>query len=829
MINEQSSIHPRLLKWFQRKRWNPFPFQLEAWQTYLSGHDGLVNAPTGTGKTYSVWMGPLSEWMTAHPAPTPESAPAIVLWITPLRALANDTLQALSAPVKALKIPWTLEIRTGDTSSSTKSRQRRRLPTVLVTTPESLSVLLSYEESVEQFASLQCVIVDEWHELMGSKRGTQTELCIARLRALAPGMRTWGLSATLGNLDQAMDVLVGDSSRPATLIRSPLEKRIDITTLLPTAMEKFPWSGHLGLRMLDGVLDAIEKANSTLVFTNTRSQTEIWFAAILRERPKWRKKIALHHGSLDRDLRVNVENMLRAGKLKAVVCTSSLDLGVDFSPVDQVIQIGSPKGIARMLQRAGRSGHQPDALSRILGVPTNSFELIEFAAVRTALEKRDVESRLPLDRPLDVLVQHMVTLSLGHGFEPESLLKEIRKTYAYRHLSKEEFQWALDFITHGGSALSAYSQYQKVAKVDNRYKITGPKLAHLHRMNIGTITSDMSINLLLPGTGLLGSVEESFVSKMKTGDRFVFAGRLLEFVRMKDASATVRLSRHTKGTIVTWGGSRAPFSSQLGVAVRAQLGKASEGTYVGPEMQHVRPILEIQKRWSILPSPGQLLIESVKSREGYHLFVYPMEGYYIHEGLGNLIAWRLAQDVPATLQTTVNDYGFEILSNKLLMPTEQGWRKLFTPDSLLEDMLQAVNAGEMSRRHFREVARIAGLVFGGYPGAAKSGRQVQSSSSLIFDVFQRYDPENLLLEQAQREVMERQLEVKRLADLLHRLRDTQLVITKPTRFTPMAFPLWASRIGSSKISISSEPFHEQISSMAYTLEEMAASEEAVWS
>ncbi|MFW6032816.1 MAG: DEAD/DEAH box helicase, partial [Phycisphaeraceae bacterium] len=511
--------------WMRQTRGcRPFDYQLATWAAYLAGESGLVHAPTGMGKTFAVWLGPLRRWCDRHPdreawaemAPPPLK----VLWITPLRALAADTAEALREPVEALGLPWTLERRTGDVSSSVKARQRKRLPSALVTTPESLSLLLSYADAKPKFRHLECVIVDEWHELMSTKRGTQTELGLARLRRWNPDLQTWGLSATMGNLDEARDVLLGTPGRAAKgrLICGAEPKEVAVETLAPESVERFPWAGHLGLRLLPGVIAELEAARSALVFTNTRSQAELWFAALLKARPDWIGAVALHHGSLDRRVREEVERLLRQGRLKCVVCTSSLDLGVDFSPVDRVFQVGSPKG-----------------------VPAHACELVELAAARAAVEERAIEARRPLERPLDVLVQHLVTLAMGGGFDEQRTLAEVRSTYAYRHLSDQEWQWAMDFVTRGGEALRAYPQYARVRTDEaGRWVVSSQQIARLHRMAIGTITSDVSITVKLKRGKRLGTVEESFIARLKPGDRFVFAGQVLELIKVRQMVAEVR-------------------------------------------------------------------------------------------------------------------------------------------------------------------------------------------------------------------------------------------------------------------------------------------------
>jgi ATP-dependent Lhr-like helicase len=674
-------------------------------------------------------------------------------------------------------------------------------------------LLLTREDSREIFADLRAVVVDEWHELMGSKRGVLVELALARLRYFQPALRTWGLSATIGNLAEAAETL-----RAPKIIRGVEPKEVVIDALIPPVVVRFPWAGHLGTQMLPQVVAAIEEGESAIVFTNTRSQTEIWYQAILAARPDWAGLIALHHGSLDRAKRDWVENGLRTGKLRAVIATSSLDLGVDFSPVDRVLQIGSPKGVARILQRAGRSGHRPGAVSRVTCVPTNSLELIEVAAARDGVERGAIEARMPIERPLDVLAQHVVTIALGGGFEPAQLLSEVRTTRAYAELSDVEWKWMLAFLEHGGDALRAYKEYSRITCVNGRYVVDDAEIARRHRMSIGTIVGDAQMNVQYLRGKALGSVEESFIARLKPGDRFVFAGTPLEFVRVRDMKAWVRRAPNSKGAIPRWQGSRLPMSGQLSALLRERLGAASRGVFRGPEMESMRPLLEVQQKWSRIPAEDELLIEQVRTRDGWHLFVYPFEGRLVHEGLSALLAYRMSRIAPITFSLASNDYGIEMVAPiepPLGAALAEG---LLSPHSLFEDIGAALNATEMAKRQFRELARVAGLVFPGFPRAGKTARQLQVSSGLFFDVLQRYDPSNLLLEQASREVLERQLESTRLGAALRRLSRAAVVITTPKRPTPLAFPLLVDR---TRERVSSESIGDRIQRMQLALERAA--------
>ncbi|MGD8252397.1 MAG: DEAD/DEAH box helicase, partial [Desulfobacterales bacterium] len=645
-VKRPSSCGERqLLEFFAARGWRPLPVQRAAWAAYGVGESGLVHAPTGLGKTLAVSGGPLIDAVNRSD-PSPEPPDLRMLWLTPMRALASDTRIALEDPVSALGLPWTVGVRTGDTPASERRRQRQRLPTVLVITPESLALLMTHPGGLGRFSGLEAVVVDEWHELMGSKRGVMTELLLARLRTIQPSARVWGLSATLGNVDAAMTALLGPRNGAGRLIRDASASPIRITSVMPDLMDRFPWAGHLGINLLEGVLDAIDGCRSTLVFTNTRAQAEQWFQAIVTARPQWAPCLGLHHGSVSREARTAVEAGLSAGRLKAVVCTSSLDLGVDFSPVDQVVQIGSPKGIARFMQRAGRSGHQPGKESLVRFVPSHAFELIEIAAVRKALEAERLESRPPLTGSLDVLAQHMVTLAMGDGFTACGLFEEIRGTAAYRKLSREAFDWTLGVVTDGGDALAAYPDYRRLKCVDGCYRMTDRRLSSRHRMNIGTISEDSAVRVQYRNGRRLGTVEESFAARLKPGGRFIFSGKSLQVVRFRDAILVVRKARASGGVVPRWQGGRMPLSTDLAEGVRAIFDGIVSGGTGGRELAALSPVLGLQSRWSALPAAHELLVEAVSTREGQHLFVFPFEGRRVHEGLAALLAYRLARIRP---------------------------------------------------------------------------------------------------------------------------------------------------------------------------------------
>ena len=807
--------------WMAARGWQAFPFQQEVWQAVAEGRSGMLHATTGSGKTYAVWLGMLEALLARHPRGR-GAEPLRAIWLTPMRALASDTAKALAQPLNEFAPTWTIGLRTGDTPSAERARQDRRMPTVLVTTPESLTLMLTRESSREELAGVEFVVVDEWHELIGSKRGVQVQLALARLRALHPGLVTWGLSATLGNLEEAMAVLCGRDPEPAPLlVRGRIDKALVIDTLIPPDPGKYSWAGHLGARMQVPVVEEIERSSTTLVFTNVRSQAEVWYQLLLEARPAWAGHIALHHGSLDKATREWVEQGLKEGTLRAVVATSSLDLGVDFLPVERVLQIGSAKGVARMMQRAGRSGHAPGRTSRVTLVPTNTLEIIEAAAARRAAQAGRVEKRTPPDKPLDVLVQHIVTVALGGGFEAGALHAEVVSAWSYRHLTRAEFDWAVAFCERGGESLGAYPEYHRIVRGDDGiYRVKDGGVAKRHRLGIGTIVSDASMQVKYLSGASLGTMEEGFIARLRKGDCFFFAGRLLEFIRVKDMAAYVKKATRHKGTVPTWMGAKMALSAELSDAVLEMMQEGAQGTYTEPELEAARPMLLTQQRLSKIPTPHTLLVESFRSREGQHLYVYPFAGRNVHLGLASLLAWRLARDAPNTFSISINDYGLELVSAAPfdLQPVTSG--ALFSADDLLHDVLASLNSTELAQRRFREIARVAGLISTGYPGQPKSTRQLQASSALFFEVFRKYDAGNLLLNQAEREVLSQELEISRLGETLGRMREKALDFVELRHPSPMSVPLMVERF---REKLSTEQLSQRLDRILRDMEGDAAS------
>ena len=804
-----------LMAWFKSRGWKPLPFQRALWRHYLQGESGLLHTPTGSGKTLGAIGGPLLEALARPLDPSRKKNATrnlTVLWVTPLKALASDTVRALREPIEALDVGWQVGLRTGDASARDKRLARAGKLDVLVTTPESLSLLLSYPDTAEHLTSLRCVIVDEWHELLGNKRGVLLQLALARLRALSPDLRLWGLSATLGNVQEARDVLLPHAPH-SPIVSGVAPRTLKLETLMPAAGERFPWSGHLGLSQLARVLQKLLAVPTSLLFTNTRAQAELWFQALGAVWPEQAATLALHHGSLDPKLRAAAEAGLRDGSLRCVVATSSLDLGVDFPAVDQVLQVGSPKGVARLLQRAGRARHRPGEAGHVICVPTHALELVEYAAARSAIARGAIESRPPLRLSLDVLAQHCVSCALGGGFAGPTLLAEVRGTHAFAGLDDGAWQAVLDFVVQGGKALSNYPDFHKVVRgAEALYRVEDRRVALRHRLSIGTITSDGSVNVKFLRGGGLGSVEEGFVSRLRRGDRFQFAGRTLELVRLEDMTAYVRIAKKGQGVVPKWMGGRMPLSSELGREVEAIFG----GNLQEPELRAIAPLLALQARLASLPATGTLLAESIHARDGRHLFVYPFAGRQVHEGLASLLSLRWGRLQANTFSFAANDYGLVLAPANDCELDAVVLRELLSPNALLEDLRASLNLGELARRQFREIARVSGLLSPSLPGRTpRSQRQLQASSGLLYDVLQRFDPGHLLLAQAEQEVLSAQLEVSRLSATLADCAGRDIILHQLKSLTPLSFPLWAE---SMRGQLSTEDWKTRVQRAAASLE-----------
>ena len=790
------------LSWFKKNKWKPFNFQTDTWQYYLDGYDGLVNAPTGSGKTYSLFVAICLEALRRQKEEGEVAKGLQAIWIAPIRALTKEIKLASERALHGLGLEWEVGIRSGDTKTTERKKQLTHPPQVLITTPESLHVIMATNGYSLFFKNVRAIVVDEWHELMGSKRGVQTQLAIARIKTLSEELRVWGISATIDNLDEAMDVLLGPDKelKKRKLVIADYEKKIALETIIPDDIETYPWAGHLGIRLLHKVLPIIKKGRSTLIFTNTRSQCEIWYQKLLDLDPDLSGLIAMHHGSISRDLREWVEDAIHEERLKAVVCTSSLDLGVDFRPVESIIQIGSPKGVSRFIQRAGRSGHQPGAVSKIYFVPTHSLEMAEGAALRTAIAEGVQEPRLPYIRCFDVLIQYLMTLAVSEGFESEALYEEVKSTFCFNSLNQEEWSWVINFLQYGGDSLTAYDEYRKIALHSGKYRVLDKHIAKRHKFNIGTIVSSSSLLVKFTSGKKIGTIEEWFIAQLEPGDTFWFAGKSLELVRIKEMSVQVKKSKRKSGKVPSWMGGRMPLSSMLAKQLRRKFTDYAAGIINEIELEVLSPLFEKQREVSHLPKEDEFLIEYFETSEGYHLLLYPFEGRFVHEGIGALIASRISRQVSISFSIAMNDYGLELLSEKKLDLDELITKKLFSTENLFEDIQNSINSIEMARRKFRDIAKISGLVFQGFPGKLKKERHLQSSSSLLFDVFKEYDPNNLLFSQTFEEVLTFQLEESRLRTALKRIQDQKLIVSQPSHYSPFSFPIIVDRLNRERVS-----------------------------
>lgn len=809
--------------WLETKGFKPFLFQQQAWQFIANDESGLVNAPTGCGKTFSVFLGAIISFINQHPDnyTIKKNNHLQLLWITPLRALAKDIGRAMEEVIEELGMSWKVGIRNGDTEVSERARQKKQMPEVLLITPESLHLILAQKEYPYLFQSLKIIAVDEWHELLGSKRGVQVELAISRIVNVQSAMfntqcAVWGISATIGNLDEAKEVLLSPLKKEGVFVKANLQKKIEVESILPDEIEKYPWAGHLGIKLAHKLIPIIQQSRTTLIFINTRGMSETWYQTLLDVAPELAGSIALHHSSIDRELRNWIEDNLHTGNLKAVVCTASLDLGVDFRPVETVIQVGSPKGVARFLQRAGRSGHSPDAISKIYFLPTHSLELIEAAALKSAMKENLIESRIPMILCYDVLLQYLNTIAISDGFSPDIIYEELISTYCYRELTKDEWEKILYFITEGGDALQQYDDFRKVEIDNGVYKIKSRKVAMRHRMHIGTIVSDSMMKVKFMTGGYVGVIEEYFISRLDPGDVFTLAGRNLEFVLIKDMTALVRKSNSKKSIVPSWAGGRMPLSTNLGKKLRETLNEAvvDKRKIIVKELDALKPLFDLQQQLSHIPKENELLIEQIETKDGFHLFVYPFEGRLVHEAMAAILAYRISRIHPITFSFAMNDYGFELLSDQPIPVDDSNVYDLFTTNDLLLDIQRSVNSTEMAKRKFRDVAVIGGLIFQGMPGEKKKARHLQSSASLLFKVFSEYDSGNLLLRQSYQEVMDQQMEEVRLRDMLERIQHSTIVITFPQQLTPFCFPI---KVDSMREDLSSEKLEDRVRRMQQQL------------
>ncbi|MBU8882854.1 ligase-associated DNA damage response DEXH box helicase [Kaistella sp. DKR-2] len=788
--------------WLGEKGFEPFSFQLETWEKFGKNYSGMVIAPTGFGKTYSVFLAVITDFLNN---PDNYKDGLQLLWITPLRALAKDIAKAMTEAIDEIGLDWKVAVRNGDTPQAERVSQTKKMPEILIITPESLQLLLAQKNNHRFFKNLKCIAVDEWHELLGSKRGVLVELALSQIISYQKKLKIWGITATIGNLDEAMEVLIPYPIKKTKVVAKE-KKKIDIIPIFPDEVEILPWAGHLGAKLVDKVVPVILQSNTTLVFTNTRSQAEMWYQLLLKEYPDFAGQIAIHHSSIDRELRIWIEENLSSGYLKAVISTSSLDLGVDFKPVDTVIQVGSSKGVARFLQRAGRSGHSPFETSKIYFVPTHSLELIEVSALKEAVKQKIIEPRTPVVMVFDVLIQFLMTLAVGDGFEEKPLFERIRSTFSFSEITPEEWQSLLQFITVGGGALKNYEEYHKVIIEDGIYKVKQRRIAMLHRMNIGVIVSDAMLKVKFVSGGYIGMIEEYFITRLKPEDKFILAGRVLEISHIKEMTVYVRNSKG-KAIIPSYLGGRLPLTSHLSHLLRLKLSDSLQAKSSEKELKFLHPLLVSQEQNSHIPKDDEFLVEMIETRDGHHLFMYPFEGRLIHEVMAALIAFRISKITPISFSMAMNDYGFELLSSQEIPINESVLKNILSKENLIQDVLSSVNATEMARRKFRDIAVISGMVVQNYPGIQKNNKSLQASSGLIFNVLEDYSPENLLLKQAYAEVFNQQIDEHRLMNAFKRIENSKIILKFANAFTPLSFPI---KVDSLRQSLTSEDLDSRI-------------------
>lgn len=828
MIPSSSIGNQVIHNWLSQKEFYPFEFQQETWHHIQAGKSGLVNAPTGCGKTYAVFLGAIIQFINAHPKNYQQlkNNGLQLLWITPLRALAKDIGRAMEEAIESIGLPWEVAIRNGDTSTSERAKQKKNMPEVLIITPESLHLLLTQKNYPALFELLKIIVVDEWHELLGSKRGVQTELAISRIihcnqqlnqngHQIQPTqILLWGISATIGNLIEAKEVLLSPIKQEGVIIKAIIDKPIEVHTIIPSEIEKYPWAGHLGIKLAHTLIPIIEKSKTTLIFINTRGMSETWYQTLLSVAPELAGAIALHHGSIEQHLRLWVEEALHTEKLKAVVCTASLDLGVDFRPVDTVIQVGSPKGVARFLQRAGRSGHRPGEISKIYFLPTHSLELVEAAALKEAIHLDAIESKEPMLLCFDVLLQYLCTLAIGEGFNEQTIFNEIKQTYCFADLQETEWREVLLHLTEGGKALNQYDEYKKVEVEDGIYKIKNKQMAMRHRIHIGTIVSDAMLKVKFMSGKFIGVIEEWFISRLEPGEVFTLAGRNVELVMIKDMEVLVRKSTAKKSLVPSWMGGRMSLTANLGHILRQTFSKALSPE-AGIELDSLKSLFELQASLSHIPSANELLIEQIEAKDGFHLLVYPFEGRQVHEAMSAILAYRIGRIMPISFSISMNDYGFELLSDQSIPLDDSNVEQLFSTENLLADIQKSINSTEMAKRKFRDIAVIGGLIFQGMPGEKKKAKHLQSSASLLFKVFEEYEPNNILLRQAYNEVMVHQMDEVRLRQALQRISQSKIILTYPTKLTPLSFPIIVD--GLNRNNLSSEQLEDRIKKMQQQL------------
>jgi ATP-dependent Lhr-like helicase len=757
--------------WFARRGWSPRPHQLEILQAAQTGENVLLVAPTGGGKTLAGFLPSLVALANGR-----ETSALHTLYVSPLKALAADIARNLQTPVQDMALPIRIETRTGDTSSEKRRQQKATPPDILLTTPESLAVLLSQPEGAAFFGGLQAVVIDEIHALAGTKRGDQLALGLSRLATLAPTARRIGLSATAAH-PQALLAYVGVGG-PARLVEVAEGAAPRLRMMLPE--QRIAWAGRMGLASASAVLARITEAGMTIVFVNTRAQGELLFQELWKLNEA-NLPIGLHHGSLDLAQRLRVEAAMARGELRAVVATSSLDLGIDWGGVDQVIQVGAPKGVSRLLQRVGRSNHRMDEASQAILVPANRFEVLECQAAIAGVAAHELDGEAPLPGGLDVLAQHLLLTAAAGPYLPDALYAEVVRAAPYAALSRTDFDDVLRFVEDGGYALSTYERYRKLFRdSEGRVHIRGERTARQARMNVGTIVEAPLLKVRMRSQ-TLGEVEEYFANTLRAGDTFMFAGRLLQFIRIRETFLECVDGGTGTPMVPAYAGARLPLTTNLAARVRAMLhDPASWPAYPEP----VREWLELQRDRSELPGPDGLLIEVFPRQGRWYLVAYTFEGRNAHQTLGMLLTKRMERAGTAPLGFVATDYVLGAWSANEPGDVEA----LFDQDMLGDDLDAWMAESSMLRRTFRNVAVIAGLIERHYPGADKNRRQVTVNSDLIYDVLRRHQPDHVLLRATRADAAGGLTDLSRLSLLLGRAQG-RITVRRLDRVSPLAVPV----------------------------------------
>ena len=768
-----SSLPLPLEHWFASRGWTPRRHQIDMLAAARAGDHALLVAPTGAGKTLAGFLPTIADLIDA-----PVDG-LHTLYVSPLKALAVDVRRNLLTPIEEMGLPIQVETRTGDTPSDRKARQRARPPQILLTTPESLSLLLSYPDSFLLFSGLKTVIIDEVHAFASQKRGDLLNLSLSRLQAINPGLRRVALSATVADVDAYRAWLAPDGDINAvTPVMGEAGADPNVAILIPEG--RIPWSGHSGKYAAKQVMAEIERRATTLIFCNTRGLAELIFQELWSANEA-NLPIAIHHGSLSIDARRKVESAMAAGKLRGLVATASLDLGVDWGNVDCVIQMGAPKGSSRLLQRIGRANHRLDMSSEAILIPGNRFEYLEARAALDAVEEGERDADDFRAGSLDVLAQHVMGLACAAPFRQEDLLREIRSSTPYSALTDDAFVNVLHFIEGGGYALRAYDRFKRLTQEDDgTWRVSHPRFVQQHRLNAGIIVDQPALNVRFANGRKLGTVEESFAATLRQGDSFFFSGMALEVVRIELTDLVVRATAK-QARIPSWGGTRMAMSTRLADRVRHFLAEPEEW-HRFPE--DVREWLEMQKYRSALPQPGQLLVETFPHEGRHYLVCYSFEGWNAHQSLGMLLTRRMDAQGLMPLGFVSNDYALAIYGMKPVTDPQS----LFSADILDHEFIDWVEQSSLLKRAFRDVAVISGLIERQHPGKRKTGRQVTFSTDLIYDVLRKYEPGHMLLKAAWADARARMTDVGRLGDLIDRASETMLHVALD-RVSPLAVPV----------------------------------------